>query len=296
MAQSQQLPLPEDEIDLRELVQTLWDQKILISALTLLFGLAGWVYTQVATPVYEASATIEIGYTVDENDRKNLLGDSPSLARELNIVFIDLPKKTQKNRTVWVEQVGETKGNKSFVDITVRGLSYQELAPEIKRVLTYTQKKQQETIADFLRQKRNQLEGLNKKLAAYGSEAQQLQARIAQTDAAARQAGRNDSALAAIAMIEKRGLEDRLAAMRIEQIDLELEQAKLQQIVGQKADSKDDSIYLQKTALLGDIIGNNQPVSPKKKLIVAVALVAGLMGSIFLVFFIEFIKGFKKQD
>ena len=48
------------------------------------------------------------------------------------------------------------------------------------------------------------------------------------------------------------------------------------------------------TEVIGKIMINDYPLKPKKKLIVAVAFVTGLILSIFLVFFIEFIKSTKE--
>ena len=50
------------------------------------------------------------------------------------------------------------------------------------------------------------------------------------------------------------------------------------------------------TAIIGKIMINDYPIKPKKKLIVIVAFVTGLILSIFLVFFLEFIRGFKEED
>ena len=56
------------------------------------------------------------------------------------------------------------------------------------------------------------------------------------------------------------------------------------------------SYNIKQTELLGDIITNEYPIKPKKKLIVTVAFVTGLILSMFLVFFIEFIKGIRKEE
>jgi capsular polysaccharide biosynthesis protein len=48
------------------------------------------------------------------------------------------------------------------------------------------------------------------------------------------------------------------------------------------------------TQIVGEIITNDKPIKPKKILIVTVAFITGLILSIFLVFFIEFIKDEKK--
>ena len=51
------------------------------------------------------------------------------------------------------------------------------------------------------------------------------------------------------------------------------------------------------TKQIGNITIDEQPINlPKKKLIITVAFVTGLILSIFLVFFLEFIKGFKEEE
>ena len=56
------------------------------------------------------------------------------------------------------------------------------------------------------------------------------------------------------------------------------------------------SSNVQNSVVVGDYIIKEYPIKPKKKLIVVVAFVTGLILSIFLVFFLEFLKGFKKED
>ncbi len=54
--------------------------------------------------------------------------------------------------------------------------------------------------------------------------------------------------------------------------------------------------YLRETHILGDILSTGNPVKPNKKMVLAVSLVAGLMLGVFLVFFLEFLRGSKKDD
>ena len=53
---------------------------------------------------------------------------------------------------------------------------------------------------------------------------------------------------------------------------------------------------VQNSKVVGDYIIKKYPVKPKKKLIVIVAFVTGLILSIFLVFFLEFIRGYKENS
>ena len=50
------------------------------------------------------------------------------------------------------------------------------------------------------------------------------------------------------------------------------------------------------TKIVGDIIISDNPIKPKKKLIVVVGFVTGFILSVFAVFFLQFIGSFKEED
>jgi uncharacterized protein involved in exopolysaccharide biosynthesis len=52
---------------------------------------------------------------------------------------------------------------------------------------------------------------------------------------------------------------------------------------------------VKETKQIGDFIKNNEPIKPIRKLIITTSFLIGFILSIFLVFFIEFIKGLKKD-
>jgi predicted RNase H-like nuclease len=56
---------------------------------------------------------------------------------------------------------------------------------------------------------------------------------------------------------------------------------------------KENSI--KNTSLIGDYIISETPIKPKKKLIVTIAFVTGFILSIFLVFFMQFVSGMRKE-
>ncbi len=53
---------------------------------------------------------------------------------------------------------------------------------------------------------------------------------------------------------------------------------------------------IKMTSLVGEITVSDKAVKPKKKLIVSVAFISGLMLSIFLAFFLEFIQAERKEE
>ncbi|GIU00850.1 capsular polysaccharide biosynthesis protein [Sulfurovum sp. TSL6] len=59
---------------------------------------------------------------------------------------------------------------------------------------------------------------------------------------------------------------------------------------------KGSNAKVRMTQTIGNIIISDKPIKPKKMLITIVAFITGLMFSIFLAFFIEFLQGIKEEE
>lgn len=80
-------------------------------------------------------------------------------------------------------------------------------------------------------------------------------------------------------------------------LDITIPNKKLK--IGQEIDQLKYDISplnVQNSKVIGEYIVKKAPAKPKKKLIVVVAFVTGFILSIFLVFFAEFIRGFKEEE
>jgi len=77
-------------------------------------------------------------------------------------------------------------------------------------------------------------------------------------------------------------------------IDLPNQKAKLQDQIEQ-LEFKNTKQYVQNSHVVGDYVIKNYPIKPKKKLIVIVAFITGLILSIFLVFILEFFKEVEEE-
>ncbi|HIQ47942.1 MAG TPA: hypothetical protein EYH57_10050, partial [Sulfurovum sp.] len=53
---------------------------------------------------------------------------------------------------------------------------------------------------------------------------------------------------------------------------------------------------IKMTQVVGEITVGETPIKPKKKLIIIVAFITGLMLSVFLAFFLEFIAGMRREE
>ena len=89
--------IEEDEIDLRELFQTLWDKKLFIVVFTTLVTVLAVVYALMKTPIYEATALVEIG-NYKLNNNKVQLDSANQLSKKLNVLFVEpLANSNQAN-------------------------------------------------------------------------------------------------------------------------------------------------------------------------------------------------------
>lgn len=165
--------------------------------------------------------------------------------------------------------------------------------------------------------KKVQLPSIDKKIAAVESN---LKNSITQKDEAIKNlTSLNDEAsLAALRMAQIQGLEYKISENEIKLIDLnnqkqELISTRLPDLTREiESLTKIDLASLKEkreltilsmqphnyknTNIVGSIITQDKPVKPKKALIIIVAFITGLMLSVFLAFFLEFIRGMKEEE
>ena len=91
----------EDEIDLKELFGILWAKKTLIIGITTLITVIAGIYAFNKTPIYEATALVEIGnYKLHNNNNNNkaILDSTADLSKKINLLFIDMLKNEQNRK------------------------------------------------------------------------------------------------------------------------------------------------------------------------------------------------------
>ena len=91
MAQNPSSPAPaDDEIDLGRLFGLLLDHKWWIAGITFLFMLGGGIYANLATPIYQADALVQVeetgGMRAPLDDMREMLGREPRASAELEIL------------------------------------------------------------------------------------------------------------------------------------------------------------------------------------------------------------------
>ena len=310
----------EDKIDLRELWKTLVRRKGMIAGITGFVTLLAISYSLLKTPMYEAKVLIEIGnYKLlnNNNNNKVLLDNVSQLEKKLNILFIDVYENL-KNRESEISSITVPKKQNIFLEVKALAISNKKAKLEIEKLVEYIKMKHQEILSDVKTRreleirnidievndiKTKEVKLLDDKIALLEKNINMSEKEIILLNKDMKNINNSNSAFIALQLMQKRDLVKTIAIYSESLIDLEnkkniLESTTINKLLENKALLL--SMLLpynyKNTEVVGEIMINDNPVKPKKKLIVVVAFITGLMLSIFMAFFLEFIKGAKKEE
>ncbi len=313
----------EDKIDLRELWKTLVRRKGMIAGITGFVTLLAISYSLLKTPMYEAKALIEVGnYKLlnnnnNNNNNKVLLDNVSQLEKKLNILFIDVYENL-KNRESEISSITVPKKQDIFLEVKALAISNKKAKQEIEKLVEYLKMKHQEILSDVKTRreldirnidievndiKTKEVKLLDDKIALLEKNINMSEKEIILLNKDMKNINNSNSAFIALQLMQKRDLVKTIAIYSDSLIDLEnkkniLESTTINKLLENKALLM--SMLLpynyKNTEVVGEIMVNDNPAKPKKKLIVVVAFITGLMLSIFMAFFLEFIKGTKKEE
>jgi LPS O-antigen subunit length determinant protein (WzzB/FepE family) len=308
--------IEEDEIDLKELIKTLWDKKLFIIIFTSVITVIAIIYSLSKTPIYETKALVEIGKYKNGNSSIDI-DNASQLVEKLNVLFIDM-YRNDKNREFKITSISIPKKQKTFLEIKSEAISNELAIKGINSVVSYIQKEHQNILDDVKKSRELEIKNLDAKIeniknrdTAFLQEKIDLQEKnIKEYNEQLNSINKNlrdienlNPSLAALKLMEKRDLSNFVLNLNLQLIDMKNKKDELQTMVINDLLEKRNSLEsmllphnYKNTEIVGKIITNDYPVKPKKKLIVVVAFVTGFILSIFLVFFINFIKSFKEEN
>lgn len=302
--------IAEDEIDLRELFHTIWKKKLFILGFTFAITLCAGIYAYSKTPIYEVKSIIEIGFI----DRQ-LIEEPSILEQKLNVLF-SVDDKTINNdpEKGIISSISQMKTVKNFIEIKTEAVSNEIAIAKNKEVLEYAKKlyeakiNQYQTIInndissigneiDFLKNEKmkiltEKVESSKANLEKYNKEISSLY-KLNTND-------KISSMIVSIQMVNYQNLIEnaqnvlKASSLEIEQILKDtipkLEQKK--EVIKFKTSEQN----LTNTRLVGDHITSEYPTKPKKTLIIIVSFIIGFMLSVLIVFFIQFVNDFRKEE
>ena len=275
--------IQQDTIDLRELFAILKKRKLLIAVVTGLLTLLAIIYAFfIAKPVYEVKAMIEIG-VINNKPIDNI----NSIQQKLSYVY-KVNKKDIKRELPMVKSISAAKKSDNILSLIIQGNNNEEAAQYIQTVIkkieteykektnTYTenQKKLISLTREAIEENTQSITLMEKEVNTYSQKIISLTA--------------EDAALAGIYVLqigqkqtELQGLKKYISALKTKEEELKLSIT---------------PVMMKSTHIVGEIETLENPIEPKKKLIVIVAFITGLMLSVFLAFFLEFLAGMRREE
>lgn len=299
----------EDEIDLKELFNTLWQKRLFISIFTLVITLLAGIYAYNKTPIFEVKSIMEIGFI-----EKQLVEDPAILEQKLNILFSVDDKSINNNPEKGIiSSITQVKAVKNFIEIKTEAISNEIAIAKSKEILEYTQKLYNPKINQYEKIVNNDILNIEKEISFLKNEKiKMLTEKVESSKASLEKYNKeinslyklnnNDkisSMIVSVQMVNYQNLMEnaqnvlKASSLEIEQILKDtipkLEQKK--EVMSFKVSEQN----LTNTRLIGDYITSNYPSKPKKSLIIIVAFVTGFVLSIFTVFFIQFVDNTRRK-
>lgn len=281
--QDERQTIQQDTIDLRELFDVLKRRRKLIWSVTAALTLLALVYAFViAKPLYQTSTLLQLAQI-----NKNPVEDIHNVKQKLENIFkVDI--KGKEIEFPIVKSITLPKKTSGILSIITQGYDKPSAEEKINEVIAYIKKDQQKYLDQFKKEQLHKLNLIQENLKQYGKLLITTSSILENYQSKLLKISKNDAALAGIYAIEIGKKQDQLKSLNDQVFHL---QNKVINI-----DSTLSSINLKSTKMIGSIDTLDYAVKPKKKLIILVAFITGLMFSVFLAFFLEYLRGKKEED
>jgi len=256
----------EDEIDLKELIKTILRYKKIIFTITAIITLLATIYAFVKTPVYEIEANFQMGYTINDNAKNYFIAPYEEIA------YIETKYPEKKKEPFPKVKVNLKKNTKDILHISIQDHSNKLAIKTYQDILKDLNKRETNQITHYKKFINSQLNVLKNSKKSIENNIKTLK----QTLASVKDSKIYDTTIQAI----------KDYTQKIEEIDLQINEYL----------NKLSPTNIKLSSQVGSIISQEDPIKPKKILIIIVAFITSLILSIFLVFFLEFIKSFKEDS
>ena len=274
--------IQEETIDSRALFLVLKQRKKLISLMTVLFTLLALVYVFISKPVYEVKAVIELAQI-----NKKSVHPTETLKQKIDTIF-EVAVKGKKIVFPVISSVKIPKKIKNILILQAQGYDNDSAKEKLKEVISYLTKIQAKELDNYTKEQKQRLSLVESDITQNEKFIEKMQNDIGQYEQKLLNISKQDAALAGIYAIE----------LGKKQTELNNILSMITYLKNKKSDIQFtlSPQKLQSTTIIGNVDVREKPIKPKKILILVVAFITGLLLSIFLAFFLEFLEGFKEEQ
>jgi len=150
----------EDEIDLKELFQTIYKYKFFILLFTLLITFITTIYVYQKTPIYQVKSNVQIGFI-----GKDLIDNSDEIVKKLTIIFnVEDKLQSKKQFSSEVSSITTNKKLKNFIEIKTEAISNDKALKKNQEVILYLQKLYVAKINQYIFNTKNNIKNIEEKI------------------------------------------------------------------------------------------------------------------------------------
>jgi len=255
-----------NEISLKELVKTILKYKKFLIGFIFILTILSIIYAlYIAKPVYEIKANIEPGYInnyLGNTIEKNYIINPDALNLEIVNNFDN--SKDKKNPFPIIRS--KLIANNKIIELTLQDRSNLDAKKNLDKIFNYIKNKENSIITAYKNNINKEIEILSNTKKEYLKEIKDYQKKLNSNNPKVFQA--------ILDTISK----DREIIFSIE--------SKIEKL---------KAINIKNLHYIGKVLIYDNPIKPKKKLIVIITFITSLILSIFIIFFIELIKSFKEE-
>jgi len=262
----QQPNFEEDEIDLRELFQTIWKYKKFVVVFSFVITLLAGIYAFTKKPIYQIESFVEIGYYNSNSNSNRVYFIDPNSA----LIMIENEYKF-KDKIPTLNSIKFKKGT-HFLDIKIDAYSNQESKEFLNKIIEFLSQKEKDKLDLLINNNNLKIKNLISYKKVLKQQLNEFKEKLKVE---------KDHVIYQALLENINHLNDKIFNLtsQIEHLKMEI-----------------SPLNISRTHIIGKIVENDYPIKPKKKLIVIVAFITSFILAIFLVFFIEFIKSSKEEE
>ena len=273
----------QDSIDLRELFAILKRRKKLIWTVTGSLTVLAIIYTFfIAKPVYQTSVIVELAQI-----NKKPVDNTNNIKQKLETVF-EVNVKNKKTEFPILKSIEIPKKTSNILGLQTQGYDNASSKQKLQSILEYITNLQQKELEEYTSMQKKKLALIQDNIKKESHLLLQAEEDIANYQKKLLTISTQDAALAGIYSIEIGKKQNQIKNLNDQIFNLKNTENNIKDTLS--------PINIKNAKIIGQIDESEHPVKPKKKLIVIVAFITGLMLSVFLAFFLEFLQGMKKED
>ena len=277
----------EDTIDLRELWRTFKERKRLIYVVTMTITILAILYAFVlAKPVYQVQAMIEIGKIEAGTKNEAPLDNINDIKQKLEYQHGVHSKKRRKFPNL--KSITAAKKSKSIFSVVVEGRDNNSAKKYIEKLVEKLEANYAKKVELYISTQKGLISLSQEDIMTSKNTLGSMQTALKNYNEKILNITQKDAALAGLYAIQ-------IGQNQTQVQELQLRISKLKTDVFNFKLSI-TPLRITQTHIVGEIEVLEKPLKPKKALIVIVAFITGLMFSLFLVFFLAFIKGIKEEE